>query len=113
MYRFAQFALKTRKIVCIGWNYVSHIKERNAPIGLPAVFLKPPSSIIQTGGSVRICDGMVAHHEVELALVIGKTLSHCRSEVSAFDALAGYAVAIDITARNLQDEAKKKGCRGQ
>lgn len=48
------------------------------------------------------------HHEVELAVIIGKT----GKDISATDAMShvrGYAVALDMTARDWQDEAKKKG----
>lgn len=51
------------------------------------------------------------HYEVELALIIGKELSNlpAQDKHGAMDAIAGYAVAIDMTARNIQDECKKKG----
>ena len=51
------------------------------------------------------------HYEVELALVIGKDLSNLPAEDknAAMDAIEGYTVAIDMTARNIQDESKKKG----
>ena len=51
------------------------------------------------------------HYEVELALVIGRDLRDLddRDETAALAAIDGYAVAIDMTARNAQDEAKRKG----
>ena len=55
--------------------------------------------------------GTTLHYEVELALVMGKPLSNLSSssESIAMEAIDGYAVAIDMTARNVQDECKKKG----
>ena len=55
--------------------------------------------------------GTRLHYEVELALIIGKQLSNLPDEETqaALDAIEGYAVAIDMTARNIQDESKKKG----
>lgn len=55
--------------------------------------------------------GVNLHHEVELALIIGKTLRDLdeKDEQAAMDAIEGYAISIDMTARNTQDEAKKKG----
>jgi len=51
------------------------------------------------------------HYEVELALIMGRTVVDLpeSDEKGALNAIAGYCVAIDMTARNLQDEAKKKG----
>lgn len=51
------------------------------------------------------------HHEVELGIVIGADLSNlaAEDEKSAMDVIDGYFVAIDLTARNIQDECKKKG----
>ncbi|KAG4301640.1 hypothetical protein PCANB_001820 [Pneumocystis canis] len=108
MSAFSQFALKTRKIVCVGWNYAKH-KERKVLSNQPAIFLKPSSSLISTGHSIQIYPGMIAHHEVELAVVIGETMKHSPPDPSIFDKIAGYALAIDVTARNFQDTAKKTG----
>ena len=54
------------------------------------------------------------HYEVELALVIGQEVRNLPENdhdggKAALDAIEGYAVAIDMTARNIQDECKKKG----
>lgn len=54
---------------------------------------------------------MHLHYEVELALIMGKSLRDLdeKDEKGALDAVDGYAVSIDMTARNVQDEAKRKG----
>ncbi|KAI7829179.1 hypothetical protein BX661DRAFT_181508 [Kickxella alabastrina] len=97
------FVQTGRKIVAIGRNFSEHAKELgNAVPTSPFFFLKPTSSYIE------IPQGCVVHHEVELGVVIGKA----GRDISAADAseyIAGYALALDLTARNLQDEAKKKG----
>lgn len=51
------------------------------------------------------------HYEVELALVMGRTVIDLPpdDEQAALECVSGYCVSIDMTARNLQDEAKKKG----
>ena len=51
------------------------------------------------------------HYEVELGLIIGKTVRDLRANdyEGAMDAIAGYCLAIDMTGRNVQNEAKKKG----
>lgn len=103
-----------RKILCIGRNYAAHITELNnmAPMQ-PFFFLKPSSSVLKPhSGPFLVPKGTVVHHEVELAFTLNKTLKNLPSTFSheeALDAIEGYALTIDMTARNVQDEAKKKG----
>ncbi|OJA10218.1 hypothetical protein AZE42_05514 [Rhizopogon vesiculosus] len=105
----AQFVRQGKKIVAIGRNYSEHIKElNNARTKEPFFFLKPTTSYLPTGGNVEIPRGVVAHHEVELGLVIGKG-GRDISQDDAESHIAGYALAVDMTARNMQDEVKKKG----
>ncbi|KIK46521.1 hypothetical protein CY34DRAFT_800377 [Suillus luteus UH-Slu-Lm8-n1] len=105
----AQFVRQGKKIVAIGRNYSEHIKElNNARTKEPFFFLKPTTSYLPTGGKVEIPRGVVAHHEVELGLVIGKG-GRDISQDTAESHIAGYALAVDMTARNMQDEVKKKG----
>ncbi|KAJ6088631.1 hypothetical protein N7486_009892 [Penicillium sp. IBT 16267x] len=102
-----------RKVMCIGRNYAEHIAELNsATPKQPFFFLKPSSSILLPGeGPVLRPKGVSLHYEVELGLVIGKTLRDLdpNDEKSALEAIESYILAIDMTARNVQDEAKKKG----
>ncbi|KAJ2786802.1 hypothetical protein GGI15_001213 [Coemansia interrupta] len=103
------FAQTGRKIVAIGRNLSEHAKELgNAVPTAPFFFLKPTSSYVLSPGKIEIPQGCVVHHEVELGVVIGKT-GRDISAANAADHIAGYALALDLTARNLQDEAKKKG----
>ncbi|QPC73881.1 hypothetical protein HYE68_004633 [Fusarium pseudograminearum] len=101
------------KVICIGRNFAEHIAELNsAKPKQPFFFLKPTSSIVLPGeGAVLRPKGIEMHYEVELALVIGKLTKDLQvSDVQgAMDAVKAYAVAIDFTARNAQNEAKKKG----
>lgn len=90
-----------------------HIAElNNTKPKQPFFFLKPPSSIVLPGeGPCLRPRGINMHYEVELALVIGRALRnlHPEDEATALEAIGAYAVAIDMTARNAQDEAKRKG----
>ncbi|KAI0256602.1 hypothetical protein BJV78DRAFT_1272747 [Lactifluus subvellereus] len=105
----AYFARSGKKIVAIGRNYADHVKElKNALPKEPFFFLKPTTSYLPSGGIIEIPRGITAHHEVELGLVIGKG-GRDISEANAEEHIAGYALAIDMTARNLQEEVKKKG----
>ncbi|KAB8606268.1 hypothetical protein FH972_025897 [Carpinus fangiana] len=73
---------------------------------------KPPTSILTPGaGPVLLPAGVVAHYELELGLLIGRRLTDLAPDDTrgAFAAISAYVLAIDLTARNVQDEAKKKG----
>ncbi|KAJ8517206.1 hypothetical protein ONZ45_g5582 [Pleurotus djamor] len=97
------------QIVAIGRNYAEHAKELNNKVPKePFFFLKPTSSYVFNGGHIEIPKGIVAHHEVELGVIIGKT-GRDVSQADAESLIAGYALAVDMTARNLQDEVKKRG----
>ncbi|KAJ5094737.1 hypothetical protein N7456_010598 [Penicillium angulare] len=109
----ASIRANCRKIVCIGRNYADHIAElNNTTPKQPFFFLKPPSAILVPGGGpVLRPKGTSLHYEVELGLVIGKTVRDLdpQDEKGALDAIESYILSIDMTARNVQDEAKKKG----
>ncbi|KAH8702513.1 fumarylacetoacetate hydrolase family protein [Talaromyces proteolyticus] len=104
---------KCRKVVCIGRNFADHIAElSNSRPKQPFFFLKPPSSILPPGcGPVLRPNGTVLHYELELGLVIGKEVRDLDpgDHQAAIDSIDCYILGIDMTGRNIQDEAKKKG----
>ncbi|KAI6008649.1 hypothetical protein EDC04DRAFT_2775640 [Pisolithus marmoratus] len=105
----SQFVRRGKKIVAIGRNYSEHIKELgNTRPKEPFFFLKPTTSYVSSGGNIELPRGILVHHEVELGLVIGKGGRDISPE-AAESHIAGYALAIDMTARNMQEEVKKKG----
>jgi len=105
----AAFVRHGKKIVAIGRNYADHVKElHNAVPKEPFFFLKPTTSYLPSGGKLEIPRGIIAHHEVELGVVVGKG-GRDISQSDADSHVAGYALAVDMTARNMQDEIKKKG----
>jgi 2-keto-4-pentenoate hydratase/2-oxohepta-3-ene-1,7-dioic acid hydratase in catechol pathway len=75
----------------------------------PLLFLKPSSSVIFNGDSIIIpSKSKCLHHEVELGVVIGKKCKNINQK-NAMNYILGYLLALDITARDIQSEAKKKG----
>lgn len=98
------------KLVCVGRNYAEHAKELgNETPASPVLFMKPATAVIADGDCVRIpAYSSNCHHEVELALLIGKKASAVPAE-EALEYLAGYGVAIDMTLRDVQDQLKSKG----
>jgi 5-carboxymethyl-2-hydroxymuconate isomerase len=98
------------KIICLGRNYRDHIRELGNQVPDRAViFCKPASSVIPDGGTIEIPDySEDCHHELELALLIGKSGKNIAAE-QALQHVAGYGVALDLTLRDLQAELKEKG----
>lgn len=98
------------KIVCLGRNYGEHIRELGNEIPeQPVLFLKPATSLVGAGGTVVIPSySSDCHHEVELAVLIGRGGSDI-AEGDAMSHVAGYGVAIDMTLRDVQAEQKRKG----
>lgn len=98
------------KIVGVGRNYAAHAKELgNAVPKEPVLFFKPTSSYLENGGTIEIPLKVESlHHEVELAVVMGKKARDV-TESNAMDYVGGYALALDMTARDLQDVAKSAG----
>jgi 5-carboxymethyl-2-hydroxymuconate isomerase len=98
------------KIVCLARNYAEHARELgNETPTAPVLFMKPASSIIGDGDTVRIpAYSLECHYEVELAVLIGKQARNVTAE-SALEHVAGYGVSIDMTLRDVQNALKAKG----
>ena len=98
------------KIICIGRNYTEHAKELGNEVPeKPVVFLKPTSALIHSGEKIiHPTFSKEMHHEVELVLLIGKTIKNA-TKTEAEDAITGYGVGLDMTLRDVQSELKKKG----
>jgi acylpyruvate hydrolase len=84
---------------CVGRNYRDHAKELNNPIPVkPLIFIKPEGALSATPELQLPGDCGEIHHECELAVKLGEGLKP-----------SGLALALDLTARTVQDELKKKG----
>lgn len=101
------------KLVCVGAVYRDHLREFNLPAErwpkMP-MFLRPPStSIVGPGDDIALPpDTKQFDWEVELAVVIGVRLTDADLD-SAQAAIAGYAVGIDLTCRDLLDRESTIG----
>ena len=98
------------KIICIGRNYIDHIKElsNQKPMN-PVVFLKPDSSVIAKNQNFIIPSfSNEIHHEVELVIKINKVGKHIDKSFSHkyYDEIG---LGIDFTARDIQNNLKEKG----
>lgn len=102
--------LPVGKIIGIGRNYAKHASEQGSSVPTrPVFFLKPATTVLHDGGTVRLPEmSERVDHEIELAVVMGRTGKDI-PEARWKDFVLGYGILLDMTARDLQDEAKKKG----
>jgi 2-keto-4-pentenoate hydratase/2-oxohepta-3-ene-1,7-dioic acid hydratase in catechol pathway len=89
-------AVTPSKIVCIGRNYVAHIRELGNEIPDAMVVFNKPNSAISAVLHSRM-DGETLHYEGELAFVVGQ------------GALSAVGFGLDLTRRQLQSGLKRKG----
>ena len=97
------------KIICIGRNYVEHAKELNNPVPTkPMFFVKPDTALLRTRMFYIPPFSNDIHYELELVVKIkkvGKSISK-RFAHNYYDEIS---LGLDLTARDLQEECKKKG----
>ena len=95
--------LNPSKVVCVGRNYAAHAKELGNEVPTePLIFLKPPSSIIRKGESIRLPTvSKQVEYEGEIGVIVGTRLRKATRE-QASAAVLGIAAANDVTARDLQ-----------
>lgn len=102
------------RIYCVGRNYAEHAKEmgftgREAPF----FFMKPADAVLpaENGGTVGMPYPTLTsnlHHEIELVVAIGKGGKNIAA-AQAMEHIWGYAVGLDMTRRDLQNDMKKQG----
>jgi len=97
------------KIICIGRNYVDHILElKNTIPDAPIFFLKPDTALlIRNRPFYYPSFSADIHYELELVVKINKVGKHIQKEFAStyFDEIG---LGLDMTARDLQEYAKKK-----
>lgn len=98
------------KIICVGQNYLNHIKELNSKRNKsPILFLKPDSSIIQKNQPFFIPEfSKEIHYEAEIILKFDKLGKHIDRKFSN-KYYNQISLGIDFTARDLQEKLKKSG----
>jgi fumarylpyruvate hydrolase len=104
-----------RRIYCVGRNYAAHAREMGSDPDRdpPFFFCKPADAVVPVAKGVT---GDIAyppetanyHHEVELVVAIGKRGRNIAAD-AANDQVWGYAVAFDMTRRDLQFALRDKG----
>ncbi|MBC6444536.1 MAG: fumarylacetoacetate hydrolase family protein [Alphaproteobacteria bacterium GM202ARS2] len=104
----ARFAVNT--IYCVGQNYRRHARELGfAESAPPVFFMKDVHGLVTDGASIAYPPSTARlHYEVEWVVALGAGGMHMSVQQAA-SCIAGFAVGIDLTRRDLQDEARKKG----
>jgi 2-keto-4-pentenoate hydratase/2-oxohepta-3-ene-1,7-dioic acid hydratase in catechol pathway len=98
------------KIICVGRNYVDHAKELGNEVPTePVIFMKPKNAILQPHTPFYYPEFTnELHYECELVLRICKNGKYIQ-ERHASNYYNAITLGIDFTARDIQDECKKKG----
>ncbi len=102
------------RIYCVGRNYAEHAKEMGfSGREPPFFFMKPASAVLaieagQIGSMAYPSLTGNLHHEIELVVAIGKGGKNIQV-ADALQHVYGYAVGLDMTRRDLQNEMKKQG----
>src|ERR1700744_19285 len=99
------------RIYCVGRNYADHALEMGVDpkADPPFFFTKPADAVVPSGATIPYPSRTSNfHHEVELVVAIGVSGRNI-SENNALSHVFGYAVGNDLTRRDLQGAAKKKG----
>ncbi len=106
--------VRPSKIICVGRNYRDHAAELGNEVPAePLLFLKPPSSLLGSGGVIRMpALAKRVDFEGELAIVVGRRCRNLGPDVDVRPYLRGYTLANDVTARDIQ-KADAQWTRGK
>ena len=103
------------KVICVGLNYLGHIKEANAETPKePIIFMKAPDSVVGPNDDIVIPPNSEAtDYEVELAIVIGKKALYLESPDQAPEHILGYSISQDVSERHWQLERSGQWVKGK
>ena len=98
-----------RRVYCVGQNYAAHAREMGVTDRAVPLFFDKPADALCMASEVPYPPGTNdLHHEVELVVALGsggRDLDLQQAERCIY----GYAVGVDLTRRDLQAAAKKRG----
>jgi 2-keto-4-pentenoate hydratase/2-oxohepta-3-ene-1,7-dioic acid hydratase in catechol pathway len=113
--RFGAPISKPTKLICVGLNYLAHIKEAgfDTPVE-PVIFMKAPDSLTGPNDDVVIPPNSAAtDYEVELAIVIGKRALYLDSPADSAEHILGYSISQDVSERHWQMERAGQWVKGK
>jgi 2-keto-4-pentenoate hydratase/2-oxohepta-3-ene-1,7-dioic acid hydratase in catechol pathway len=95
-------------IFCVGQNYAEHAKELGNEIPKEPVFFQKASSCLSSDTVIRLPEGKVIHHEVEIVMIFGRSGSNISSQ-SAMNHISHWCLGLDLTDRPRQNKMREKG----
>ena len=98
-----------RRVFCVGRNYAAHAREmgKDPDREPPFFFMKPADAVVDATGVVPYPTlTSEFHHEIEMVVAL-KAGGVNVSPAEALSLVWGYGVGVDLTRRDVQDEAKK------
>ncbi len=96
------------KIICMAFNYIDHAQEQKvSPPNDPVIVIKPRTTLTGNDSDI-ICPSFVKKidYEIELAIIIGKNCKNLE-ESNAMEAIFGYSIFNDVSAREIQFSDKQ------
>ena len=106
--RYGPCVARPEKIICIGLNYRRHVRESEAVLPeVPVLFSKFNNALAGAGEAVPLPSAALEYdYEVELGVVIGKTVRAATAE-EALESVLGYCTVNDLSARDLQQRTSQ------
>ena len=109
MFTIGGTKIEPTKIICLGRNYLDHIKETNGPIPTEPIFFVKTLNTLITNNQPIIYPKILyenqefnrVDHEVELAFIMFQTAKNVAARLAS-EYIQGYTIFLDITARNMQ-----------
>ena len=113
--RFGAPISQPTKLICVGLNYLAHIKEAGFDTPAePVIFMKAPDSLTGPNEDVVIPpNSQATDYEVELAIVIGKRALYLDSAADSAEHILGYSISQDVSERHWQMERAGQWVKGK
>jgi 2-keto-4-pentenoate hydratase/2-oxohepta-3-ene-1,7-dioic acid hydratase in catechol pathway len=98
------------KVICVGRNYLDHVKELNNPVPKePILFMKPKEALVSLHQPLSLPEGLgPCHNEVEIAILMQSSLTKANPE-QVYEAIGGVGIGLDLTLREVQSRLKQQG----
>lgn len=113
--RYGSPVTRPTKVICVGLNYLGHIKETDASTPIePIIFMKAPDSVVGPNDDIVVPPTSTAtDYEVELAIVIGKRALYLESAEQSPAYILGYTISQDVSERHWQIERSGQWVKGK
>jgi fumarylpyruvate hydrolase len=98
-----------RRVFCVGRNYAAHAREmgKDSTREPPFFFMKPADAVVDAKGVIPYPSLTTdLHHEIEMVVALQADDTNIQPN-DALTLVWGYGVGVDLTRRDIQDEAKK------